>query len=176
MTFRTLITTTAIAASILISAPAFTADHAEGHSGDHMKNKAKVTAEAMMDSPAAKAPLQQQKAEDLMERAEKQMDAGMDDAAIDTAVDAIQMEMKAEANVDKAEAMTGETLMLKTTGETGAPIKGESATVLVNVNPQTVTKVISPAPSAAMSMSIACPAGTTAQPDNTCMITGDYKK
>ena len=175
MTYRTILISTAFASATLLSAPAFANHHAESKT-DKMHDKAK----AAMTSPAAKAPLQQQKAEDLMQKAEKQMDAGMESAAMDTAVEGIKMEMKAEANVDKAEAMTGETLALKTTGETGDPLLGESATVLVNVDPGTVIKPVGaklmPMSASGTVMSAACPAGTTAQPDNTCMITGDYQK
>ncbi len=174
MTLRTILTTTAMAASALIAAPAF----ADGHAEHDMKAKVKAEADITMGSPAAKATLQQQKAEDLMQKAEQQMDAGMEDKAVDTAVDGIVMEMKAESNVAKAEAMTGADLVLKTKGETRDPLLGENATVLVNADtPETVTvpvtaTITAPAPA----VSISCPAGTTAQPDNTCMITGDYQE
>lgn len=137
MTLRSILTTTALSAAFIIVPASF----ADGHGGKHdMKSDMKAAA-AMTDS-AAKAPLQQKKAEDLYQRAEEQMDVGMK---------------------DKTEAMSGETLVLESTGETRDPLLGESETAMT-AKPNQMTTPVN------------CPAGTTAQPDNTCMITGDYKK
>lgn len=174
MTLRFKLTATALTAAALLAAPAFADGH--GDEAHEMKNKAK----AAMTSPAAKAPLQQQKAEDLMQKAEQQMEAGNTEAAMNTAKKGVKMEIKAEQNVMKAEKMSGDNLELMNKGETSDLLTDTNATVLVNTDPnvQVIVKdqatTMAPAP-AMPAASIACPYGTTAQPNGTCMITGDYK-
>lgn len=170
MTMRTILTTTAIATATLLAVPAFA-----GPDG-YVKSKAEVKTE--MSTPAAKAPLQQQKAEDLYQRAEQLDEAGMRGEAMDKAVQGLKMEIAAETNVEKAEMMSGEELILRTEGETMDPLLGENATALVKAD---ATKtVIVPMTSTVktereITTTVTCPAGTEIQPDSTCMIVGDYK-
>ena len=173
MTLRTILTATAISAATLIAAPAFAGDSAEMKAGVTYDRTSVETPD-----PAAKAPLQQQKAEDLYQRAEQQYDAGLENTAKQTVVEGIKMEIKAETNVQKAQAMTGEALRLETSGETVDPLLGENATALVKADatrtiivPQTTTL----STERETITTVTCPEGTKIQSDNTCLITGEYQ-
>lgn len=119
-----------------------------------MKKKAKSYGSGAVAGEAAKS----MDAKDAMTAGKVMMKGGSkEDAAMAVAKDKAK-----DAMMDKAEGMMKKEMMDKGTIKTSAPSYGSG------------TPAAAPAPAAPV-VTINCPAGTTAQANGTCMITGDYQ-
>lgn len=138
---------------------------------------AAVTTVALLSTPAF-AQSSATKAEDYAkEKAVKEMKDEASDMAPDEMKSAVEMQdaVKSEGTpmMIKGDPLTIETPTAKITAEDAEMTMEEGKTSLEADEIKTESKMMETP--AATTVLIACPEGTTAQADGTCMITGDYK-
>lgn len=165
MTIRNTLLVTTFSAALLSAAPALAGNPGDGTPADMTAAQSKVTTATSttmalpnvdaaanstieMDTPAAEAPLLEQKSADLLERADELDDAGMTDKAAAMERQSYETAIEAESTLIEAEMETGkelkfESVELSDEGETDDVI-GEDATVLTQTDATTPVVVTQP--------------------------------
>lgn len=157
-----------VAALGLMAAPAFaqTTDAVKDQAVDMAKDTVKDKATDMAKDKAKDMAADAIKSETAGDVMVKGAEGVMKDKVNETAMDMAEDHAK-----DKAKDMAKKEMMGEPTMETGdvmeapaviqSPVEAPLPTIATDTPVQTIN--------------IACPSGTTAQPDGTCMITGDYQ-